>query len=71
MGEKGEYKMKMIKAIFKKYSWSMLGVVIGLGIWDLYQKREFIWTDWLIRIIIVVVLQLICGAIEYKSGKLE
>lgn len=63
--------MKMIKAIFKKYSWSMLGVVIGLGIWDLYQKREFIWTDWLIRIIIVVVLQLICGAIEYKSGKLE
>jgi len=63
--------MKMIKAIFKKYSWSMLGVVIGLGLWDLYQKREFIWTDWLIRIIIVAVLQLICGAIEYKSGKLE
>lgn len=63
--------MKMVKAIFKKYRWSMLGVVIGLGLWDLYQKREFIWTDWMIRIIIVVVLQLICGAIEYKSGKLE
>jgi len=63
--------IKMVKAIFRKYGWGTLGVVIGLGLWDLYQKREFIWTDWLIRIIIVVVLQLICGAIEYKSGKLE
>lgn len=61
----------MIKAIFKKYCWSMFGVVIGLGLWDLYKKGQFVWTDWLIRLVIVAVLQLICGAIEYKSGKLN
>lgn len=63
--------MKMIKAIWKKNGWSMLGMLIGFGIVDIINKNEFEWSAWIIRIIVMVVMVFITGAIEYKSGKLK
>lgn len=63
--------MKMIKAIWKRYNWGMLGMLIGFGIVDVISKNEFEWSAWLIRIIVMLVMYLITGAIEYKSGKLK
>ena len=63
--------MKMVKAIFKKQCWGMLGLMIGWALWDIYKKVEFDWSAWLLRLVIAVVIYFICGAIEYKSGKLK
>lgn len=63
--------MKMINAIWKRYNWGMLGMLIGFGIVDVISKNEFEWSAWLIRIIVMLVMYLITGAIEYKSGKLK
>lgn len=63
--------MKMIKAIWKKYSLGMLGMLIGLGIVDIVCKNEFEWSVWLIRLIVMLIMYFITGAIEYKSGKLK
>ena len=63
--------MKMIKAIWKKYNWSMLGMLIGLGIVDIINKSGFEWSAWIIRIIVMLVMFFLTGAIEYKNGKLK
>jgi len=63
--------MKMIKAIWNKYNWGMLGMLIGLGIVDIINKNEFEWSAWIIRIIVMLVMFFITGAIEYKNGKLK
>ena len=63
--------MKMIKAIWNKYNWGMLGMLIGLGIVDSINKSGFEWSAWIIRIIVMLVMFFITGAIEYKNGKLK
>jgi len=63
--------MKMVKAIFKKYCWGLLGGLIGMGIVDIYNKTEFSVSNWLLRIVIFVVIYFIMGTVEYKSGKLK
>ncbi|MBO5177389.1 MAG: hypothetical protein J6C07_08020 [Lachnospiraceae bacterium] len=63
--------IKMIKAIWNKYNWGMLGMLIGLGIVDIINKNEFEWSAWIIRIIVMLVMFFITGAIEYKNGKLK
>lgn len=63
--------IKMVKAIFKKYGWGMLGGLIGVGLVDLYNKTEFSLSNWILRIVIFVVIYFIMGTIEYRSGKLK
>ncbi len=63
--------IKIVKATFKEYGWGLLGGLIGVGLVDLYNKTEFSLSNWLLRIVIFIVVYLIIGAIEYKSGKLK
>lgn len=63
--------IKIAKATFKKYGWGMLGALIGAGLVDLYQGKEFSLSNWGLRIVVFVVMYLLLGTIEYKSGKLQ
>lgn len=63
--------MKMVKAIFKKNCWGLLGGLIGMGLVDIYNKKPFELSEWVLRIVVFVVVYFIMGAIEYKSGKLK
>lgn len=72
MGEKREIIMiKMVKTIVKKRGLTMLGMLIGLSLVDIFRKEGFEWSILAIRIVVIIVLYFICGAIEYKSGKLD
>ena len=63
--------MKMIKAIVKKHGFSMLGMLIGLSLVDIFRKEGFEWSTLAIRIAVIIIIYFITGAIEYKSGKLK
>lgn len=63
--------IKIVKATFKKYCWGMLGGLIGMGLVDLYHKEPFSLSNWGLRIVVFVVMYLLLGTIEYKSGKLQ
>ena len=63
--------IKIVKATFRKYGWGMLGGLIGLGLVDLYNKEPFSLANWGLRIAVFVLMYLLLGTIEYKSGKLK
>ena len=57
MGEKGRSTMKeIIKNTFKKHSWFIVGLPVCFTIIDLIMKKGFSISDFLIRIIVIIVL---------------
>jgi hypothetical protein len=70
MGEKGRSTMKeIIKNTFKKHSWFIVGLPVCFTIIDLIMKKGFSISDFLIRIIVIIVLYFITEAMEYSNKK--
>ena len=47
------------------------GTAMPLWLVDIINKSGFEWSAWIIRIIVMLVMFFITGAIEYKNGKLK